>query len=153
MSESALTKKTIGEVLTPDEIQFVKTLPNERWILCKKSIKNLSSMLEGFEVKDLFVTVIAVGPEVRADIKPGDQINYAEGLDLPKELKDVPWTRKYAWVHENKFLGRLPRNEDETQLKMLKPPSGDDTDVFVRLIADKARKAVQDIQTKMGKNG
>ena len=96
-----------------DEAEFVKTFPKGQWLFCRREEpKKLSTVLEGFEIQSAFVSVLAVGPDFLGDVKPGDRVTYAECLGLPKELK-VPWAIKYCWVHENKVLGRLPRNADD----------------------------------------
>lgn len=117
------------DVMTTDEREFAENLPYERWMLCRvEESKKLSDVISMPDVPSPFVVVVAVGPDVCTDIKPGDRITYAECLNLPKEMIDrgVSWAKKYRWVHENKFLGRRPRDAAETELKMLKRPPGPD---------------------------
>ena len=96
--------------MAADELEFRKTLPVGQWLLVElEQPKQLSTHLQGFEVRSPFAVVIGVGPEFRADMVPGDRVTYAECLNLPKELAGVRWAGKYKWMHENKVLGRLPR--------------------------------------------
>jgi hypothetical protein len=104
-----------------DEAEFVRTLPTGQWLLCKQEPpKNQSAQLHGFEVRSPFAVVVAVGPDFRQDVRTGDRVTYAECLNLPKELlasAATAWARAYIWVHENKFLGRQPRNTEEKALE------------------------------------
>lgn len=110
-------EKVVNE-MSAEELEFVKHLPTGQWLFVKLEAKiQQSSLIQGLDFESPFASVIAVGPEFRADVKPGDRVTYAERLNLPKELKQAcKWANKYAWIHENKFLGRLPRNSEETRM-------------------------------------
>lgn len=117
-------KNAMTEAMQSDEAEFTRLLPTGQWLLVKlEPLKKLSAILTGpgTEIRSPYAIVIAVGPEFRADVQPGDRVTYAECLNLPKEIGDVSWTRHYKWVHENKFLARQPRNTDEKQMAKPKP--------------------------------
>lgn len=132
-------------VAIPGEEEFVATLPTGQWLLTRvEPPKKWPGRVIVTEAPSPYVTVIAVGPEFRADVKPGDRVTYEQGVNLPKELIAVAsWATKYRWVHENRFLGRLPRSVDEKQMatptRPAPPPTeGSDVDAMVAFIA-KAR--------------
>ncbi len=109
------------------EAEFLQILPSGAWILIEVEPEaQQSEVLIVKGVRSPFSRVISVGPEVRHDIAPGDRIFYAECIGMPKELSDTKWAHKYKWVHENKFMGRLPREvaagaEKEKTLAVLRP--------------------------------
>jgi hypothetical protein len=136
------TVRTALKSDTQTESEFLKTLPTGQWILAKlEGLISRSDVIAGMEYRSPYAVVIAVGPEFRADVAPGDRVTYAEALSLPKELKSE-WVKKYVWIHENKFLGRLPRNADEKQMRKPAPavatPSdadGDEARAFAARVA------------------
>lgn len=138
------------------EEEFVRTFPTGQWLLVRmEEPRKLSEVLQGeaFQIRSPYATVIAVGPEFRADVKAGDRVTYAEALGLPKELEHVKWTRNYKWIHENKFLGRLPRGDESGPLKVTRPAgaAGSEEEEANASISVAGRKWVE-LCTKMGKN-
>lgn len=101
-----------------DELEFIQTLPVGQWLLGKlEESKKLSTIIHLNEVRSPFLRVVGIGPDFKSDIEPGDRVTYAECLRLPKEMENVAWAKNYMWVHENKVLGRLPRNDNEKKLR------------------------------------
>ena len=102
------------EPMREDELEFRRALPIGQWLLVTlEKPKKLSTIIHGVDVRSPFAVVVAVGPDFKADVQPGDRVTYAECLNLPKEMQGLPWADRYKWLHENKLLGRLARPGEE----------------------------------------
>jgi hypothetical protein len=109
-------KRTLDDFEKEIEALYLSVMPPAQWLLVKlDKPKSASEFIETTPVPSPFCTVLSVGPEFRHDVQPGDRITYAERLALPKELVGTRLPSMYAWIHENKYLGRLPRFAGDVQ--------------------------------------
>lgn len=117
MNQQTTQHHTNDHIADLEEREFVQTLPHGQWLLVRvEPPKKQSSIIEGLETASAFVKVLAVGPDFKGDVQPGDRITYAERMNLPKELGQTRWAKNYAWIHENKILGRFPRNSADKRM-------------------------------------